>query len=140
MYMKHMVFANDLWLFIGRFKTTPIPTHLDRTLTKKVIFCHFLGLLTPPPPPYGGKGGNLLTRGCRLQKYFCSVLEILFNNIFFTTYCKEYQLFTQTKNCIIITNVKTLDRFYCKERKTLTDFWIPLLFRLGLSNSFFFKW
>ena len=49
---------------------------------------------------------------------------IFFNNIYFATYCKEYdnQLFTQTTNCIITANVKTLDRFYRKEHETLTDF------------------
>ena len=50
-----------------------------------------------------------------------SVQDIVLQH-FFTTYCKEYQLFTQTTNCITIANVKTLDSIYCKERETLTDF------------------
>ena len=54
MYMKYilyMVFVNDLWLFIGRFKTTPIPSHLDRTFDLKGNLLPFLGLQTTPPPP-----------------------------------------------------------------------------------------
>ena len=35
MYMKYVVFANELWLFIGRFKETPTPSHLDRTFDQK---------------------------------------------------------------------------------------------------------
>ena len=65
---------------------------------------------------------------------------ILFNNIFFTTYCKEYQLFTQTTKCIIIANVKTLIlyMFYCKERETLTDFYFA--FQAWALQLIFFKW
>ena len=120
----------------------PYPSHLDRTFGQTGNFLpFFLGLQTPLPPPpplplpYGGNGGSLLTRGCSPKKKFGSAYAIVQQH-FFTTFCKEYQLFTQTTNCIIIANVKTLDRFYCKERERyLRTF--PLLFRLGNSNSFF---
>ena len=121
-----MVFANDLSLLIGRFNTTPIPSHLDRAFDQKGNVHPFLGLQTPPPPLRWA-----------WWKFVCERLQpskiFLINNIFFTTYCKEYQFFTHLSNCIIIANVKTLD-IYCKERETLMDF--PLLFMVGLSNSF----
>ena len=132
-----MIFANDLWLFIGRFKATLSHPIWIEHLAKRVIFCLFLRFATPPPFTEGMV--EVCSREAAAFKNCLLPPMLLFNSIFFTTYCKEYQLFThntQPTNCIIIANVKTLDRFYCKERERyLRTF--PLLFRLGNSNSLY---
>ena len=81
-----MVFANDLWLFIGRFKATlPHPIWIEH-LAKRVMFClffRFTNAHTPPPPlPYGGNGGSLLTRGCGLLKNSGSAYAIVQQHFF----------------------------------------------------------
>ena len=112
------------------------------TLPHPIWFFRFENAPNPPPPPFGGGMVEVCSREAAAFKNNWAPPMLLFNSIFFIelsffiTYCKEYQLFTQTTNSIIIANVKTLDRFYCKERERyLRTF--SLHFRLGNSNSFF---
>ena len=119
------------------------PFHLDRTFGQKgnvlSFFFRFANAPNsppPPPPPYGGMVEVCSREAAAFKKNLVPPM-LLFNSIFSQHTARNINyLRTQTKNCIIIANVKTLDRFYCKERERyLRTF--PLLFRLGNSNSFF---
>ena len=140
----HEVYGLRKWFLIiyllADLKQPPSHPIWIEHLTKKAISDIFRFANAPPHP-------TLLRREWwkfaqeRLQpsKIFLVLSNYIVQQHFFTTYCKEYQLFIQTTNCIIMANLKTVDRFYCKKRETLTDFKFFLCFyiiRLGSSNSF----
>ena len=136
----HEVYGLRKWfmiIYLANLKQPPSHPIWIEHLTKKSNFRPFLGLQTPPPPPLTEGMVEVCSREAAAFKNISGSVEDIVQQHFFTTYCKEYQLFTQTKNWIIIANVKTLYRFYCKECESLTAF--SFAFQARVLQFLFFK-
>ena len=86
-----------------------------------------------PPPPLRKEWWKFAHERLQPSRIFLIPPMILFNDVF-QNKLQGISIIYTNNELHNYGKCKTLDKFYCKERETLTDF--LLLIRLGLSNSF----